>query len=244
MMHRVKILVLFFLPLSGCGDDDGTTPGTDSGPRPGEDAGTEACTIPDTTCPADQPFAGSACDLDESCNYTDPVMMGGTPVIWTYTCVDSQWMGTSDCMPAPGGSCPVGPLAEGCRMPFTGMLTGATIELGPPGAGPFRPFMPDEMIELVVGGQGSAMIALRIRVDGEELPRCVTVASEMEIDGGAPQGAGMRPMVLHCGESLPFFLIVPEVCMPGMHQNVLRVTIPGIGTGTATVRHGGTPCYG
>lgn len=252
MRPHLLFACAFVVALAACGDDDGTTPddgGTtdtatgdtsmpDTGPRP--DAGPQTCTIADTECPADQPFSSAACDLADSCTYPDP---DGTTT-WTYVCTDGLWMGTNDCMPPPGGVCPVGPLAEGCRTPFEGSMP-ATVEIGPPGAGAFRPFRDGEPIELIVGGQGAPMIAFRVRVAGEDVPACVSMSTVLTADAGEPQPVSMRPLVLHCGESLSMFEIVGgDFCRPGPFTLDVHVTLAGIGESTATVTFGEVPCTG
>jgi len=60
-MLRRTLLLSSALVLAACGGDDDGAPAGDSGPSPGRDAGPETCTIPDTTCPAEQPYEGGAC---------------------------------------------------------------------------------------------------------------------------------------------------------------------------------------
>lgn len=253
-MTRCSLLLLsVVLGLVACGDDDAPAPVDDAGPGDGavvpdaardsgprEDAGPQACTVPDMECPADQPFASAACDFDAMCTYPDPD--GSTT--WTYQCMDGHWMGTNDCMPPPGGVCPVGPLAEGCRTPFDG-TTSATIEIGPTGAGAFRPFEPSEHITPIVGGQGAPMVTFRVRVTGDDVPACVALETQLTLDGGTPQTPTMRPLVLHCGESLAMFEIMGgDLCHPGPFSLEIHVTMQGVGEGTATVTFDEVPCTG
>ena len=242
MLQRVNFRGFFLATavlIGACGDDDGATPdgGSDV------DAGAESCTIPDTTCPEDQPFAGAACATSETCMYPELIPMGGMDITWTYTCVADRWQGVSDCKPAPGGACPVGPLAEGCRMPFGGTVSGATVQVGPGGSGAFRTFMPDEEIDVIVGGQGSPMLSLRLHVDGADIPSCVNAITTLTVDGtaGAPQ---MRPIVLHCGDTLSFFQILSENCDETPLPLHIEIELVGIGTATADVIYMGGPCFG
>lgn len=216
-------------------------PGVDSG-APVDDAGAEMCTIPDTTCPADQPVAGAACDTAETCMYPDPNGM----YTWTYHCQSLAWEGTSDCDPsmAPiGGGCPVGPLAESCRPPFAGTLAGATVEIGDTGSGPFRAFAPGEHVSLVTGGQGSPMLGFRVRVTGTGVPRCVTATTSLTVDTGTPLTV-MRSLALHCGTTLPAFEIVADPCDSASHTLDVTVEVAGIGTGHVTLEYVGPPCVG
>ena len=226
------------LALLGAGCGDHVVADIDAG----GDAGPELCTIPDTTCPLDQPLAGAACDTAMPCTYPDP---GGT-YTWTYACEGSAWAGTSSCDPTmvpPGGSCPVGPLVESCRPPFAGTISGATVEIGDPGAGPFRPLTTGERVSLITGGQGSPMLGFRVRVSGPSIPRCVSATTSMTVESN-PSAVEMRSMALHCGTTLPAFQIVPDVCDGALHTLDIRVDIAGIGTTHVTVEYMGLPCYG
>ena len=225
-------LLLTFALLVGCGDDDR---GSDAG---GDDAGM-ACTVPDRVCPPDQPYATAACDLTDECTYPDP----GGMFTWTYRCIDGMWAGESDCMPAPGGSCPVGPLAEACRPPFSGVVTGATVTVGP-SSGPFRAFDDAERVELIRGGQGASMLAFRVRVEGAGIPACVRTETTLTVDGTPMGPAMMQSLELHCGSSLTVFVIVPELCDDMVHTLGVTVGIPGVGTGESNVTFVPSPCFG
>ncbi len=235
-MNRASLLLILVAAAGGC-DDRGGGSGADAGSR--ADSGPQECTVPDTACPEDQPIAGQACDTAETCTYPDP----GGMYTWTLRCTSGAWEGTSDCVPPPGGACPVGPLAESCRPAFTGTLTGATVEIGPPG-GAFRPFLADERVGLIIGGQGAPMVSYRFRVTGEGLPSCVTASSTLSIDGMATPPASQR-VALHCGETSAVFQIVAQTCdAPAEHVLGIRVQVAGIGTGTATVRYTEPGCTG
>lgn len=225
------VLTATALSSAGCG---ASHPSVADG---GADAGPEVCTIPDTTCPVDLPLAGAACDTAEACTYPDP---GGT-WMWTYHCADLAWAGTSDCVPAPGGSCPVGPLAESCRAPFAGTLSGATIEIGGPGTGPFHPLLPGELVTLITGGQGAPMLGFRVRVSGASVPICVSATISLTIDG-RPPSTEERSLTLHCGTTLPAFQIVADPCDGAMHTLDVHVDVAGIGTTHVAVEYLGPPC--
>ena len=235
---RGAALVLVALFAGGCGDDD-VAP-ADSG-APAGDAGAEMCTIPDTTCPVDQPLAGAACDTAETCMYPDPNGM----FTWTYRCQDLAWAGTSDCDPMMilGGGCPVGPLAESCRPPFSGMLSGATVEIGDAGTGPFRALTSGERVMLITGGQGSPMVGFRVRVSGVGVPRCVSATTTLTIDA-MPPTSEMRSLALHCGTTLPAFQIVADPCDMATHMLDIRVDVAGVGSGHVTVEYVGPACVG
>jgi hypothetical protein len=233
----MRLCALFLgLMVLGCGDDEREE--RDSG-LPPADTGPEMCTIVDTVCPAELPFTSAACDLTDMCMYPDPDGM----TTWTYRCESGMWRGEHDCMTF-GGGCPVGPLAEGCRMPFAGTLAGATVEIGPQGTTPFRPLMAGETIVPVVGGQGSPMFAYRVRVSGDGVPRCIGVTTTATIDGVA-QTPSMRRVTLHCGESLTVFeILAGDFCRPGPFALTVHVQVDGIGETSVDLTFDEVACTG
>ena len=66
--RTVPLMSVLFVLVGACGS---STSSTDAS-TPTDDASTEMCTIPDTTCPLDQPLSGAACDTRMTCNYPDP----------------------------------------------------------------------------------------------------------------------------------------------------------------------------
>ncbi len=164
---------------------------------------------------------------------------------WTYHCQAMAWTGMSDCDPMMilGGGCPVGPLAEACRPPFAGTLTGATVEIGAAGADAFRPLTDGEMVSLITGGQGSPMVGFRVRVNGADLPRCVSATTTLMVDSTTPSPE-MRSLTLHCGTTLPVYQIVPDPCDSAMHTLDVRVDVAGVGTAHVTLSYVGPPCVG
>lgn len=228
------MMSVLFVLVGACAS---STSSTDSGP-PADDASAEMCTIPDTTCPLDQPLSGAACDTSMTCTYPDP---GGFS--WTYQCMDQAWAGVSDCDPSMllGGGCPVGPLAESCRPPFTGTLTDASVEVGDQGVGAFQPLVDGATVDLITGGQGLSMVGFRLRVTGTSLPRCVTATTTLTVDAGAPS-PDMRHVALHCGVTLSMFQVVPDTCDGGMHTLDIQAELPGIGSAHVSVRYQSTPC--
>jgi len=144
----------------------------------------------------------------------------------------------------------VPPLFEECAPSFAGTLAGATVEIGPPSeTDPFRPFAADELVDVVWGGQGSPMLAFRLRIAGAEAPGCVLTATTLSEPSTMEMGATDRGRVaLHCGETLATFAIVPFAgvdCDARIFDVHLEVVVDGVGTGTADVTFmGGQACYG
>jgi hypothetical protein len=215
-------LAVFFLSLSMLACGNPPTP-TDGGT--GGDAGT-SCLEPDRVCPADPPLPGSPCEGMLVCPYAPSGMA---------TCAGGTWLFDSGCDGGPiGGSC-IPPLAEVCRTPFTGTLTGASIEVGP-ADGVFRPFADHEPVTADFGGQGGAMVAYRVRVEGTDVaPECVSVSTTVTYDGMAPV-ASRRGIRLHCGQSLGMLDILSDrPCESRIYPVTMTVEVQGVGSTTATL---------
>ncbi len=229
---------------SGAGGSAGTGASHSSGGSGGSGAtgasggagGSAACFVPDTTCPSERPFIGAACAMTDVCQYEDPNKVD----TWTYQCESGRWNGEATCEPLFGGGCPVPPLVEKCTGPFDGNKSGATVEIGPVETGPFRPFKEGEETPLIVGGQGSPMIAFRIKATGADDVSCARVDTTTTI-GGLP-GGHASAIKLHCGESLTVFTIVDAPCDPGKHAVELKVEVRGVGTATANLKISDPPC--
>lgn len=196
------------------------------------DAGA-SCVEPDRVCPADPPLPGSPCEGMLVCPYAPSAMA---------TCAGGTWLFDTGCDGGPPGSTCVPPLAEVCRTPFTGTLSGARIEIGPT-TGAFRPFMDHEPVTAEFGGQGGAMIAYRMRVDGTEVaPECVSVNATVTFDGMTPVESH-RGIRLHCGQSLGMFDVLPgSPCESRIYPVTMSVTVAGVGTTSATLDLMGGPC--
>jgi hypothetical protein len=246
--------ILFAFFVSGCGATSEQPPGdadADADSDSDSDADSDAdCAARDTVCPETRPHLGALCAGDLACTFTDDE---GT---WEYGCHGGLWRidDAYDC--ASRGGC-VPELTESCDAPFSGVLEGATIEVGPPsGTEAFRPFAPDDQVSLLWGSQGSPMIEVRIRVTGvdvADLPDCVFARFTLT----GPNGDGeptVDRMALHCGESLSLLAIVPDTgldlgCMeaPGTLPLDVTVEIQGVGQTTVpvTVAYGEYEyCYG
>lgn len=235
----------------GCGDDDGGAMPADGGPPPPVDGGARDggpppppdagppidCHAAATECPPDPPMAGSACEGTFSCPYTYP---GVTGIDWTFTCVVGAFEENLAC-----GGCPPIP-SESCRDPFAGSLAGGSVEVGPVGAGPFRPFVPGERIAPEFGGQGATMLFFRIRVNGEEPPACVSLHATVSLDGTA-SAATTLPVKLRCGESLRVFQIYPDnPCEERDYPVHLDAEVDGVGSTSLdlVLEGGGCPLGG
>lgn len=199
-------------------------------------SGGGSCGEPDVVCPNALPFPGAPCATTDTCTY--PVGDGVNQ--WTYTCQSGHWDGNATCQGPLGGGCPIPPLAESCDEPFAGTAGGA-VELG--AADPTQPFTPiaqGDELPLVWGGQGSPMVAFRLRATSVGAS-CIRADTTLSIGdkSGAPSA---RAVVLHCGETLRVFEIFPVellTCAEPMQSLVdltLRVDVKGVGSVTRTVK--------
>lgn len=228
-----RLALLSFL-LAACG-----------GPPPAPDAGTAirdagidsavapvVCGEPDRECPPEVPYSGNPCEGELVCMYEDVDESEAR-------CIDGAWSSMATC---PG--C-VLPLAEYCFDPFGGTLEGATVTMGPPGTG--RPFEDGEEVELIIGAQGSPMLAFELRVEGvEDVPDCVArgiaLAWDEDPEIVSPMPTGVR---LHCGTSRTILLIPPGMpCDGEVHDFSVRVPVVGIGEASARLRVAVADCGG
>lgn len=125
-------------------------------------------------------------------------------------------------------------------MPFMGTSSGGSVEVGPVGTGPFRPFESGERIRPDFGGQGATMLFYRVRIGGAELPTCVSVTATVALDGmAAPPGT--IPVKLRCGQSLRVFSIFPDnPCEFRDYTVRLDLSVEGVGsTSVELVLEGG-----
>jgi len=221
----------------GCGDDDrGGVGGTDAGP--GIDSGTAECTTVDTTCPDEPPAQAAPCEDGLSCEYT---VGGEGGDQWRYDCPDGLWI-AANLFCSHDGIC-VPPLLQRCRDPFSGTIGGVTVTLAP-WTGPVRPFDAGEVVPLVWGPQGGAMIPFRIELAGDGAPACVSATVDVTVDG-TPGPSATLPVALRCGLSQPVLLLLPVDCGGAPEHTLdLRAVIEGIGEATAnvTLTGGDEPC--
>lgn len=218
--------------LASCAAAPASDAGTDAATT--ADAGVEAvpCEEPDRECPPAVPYSGGPCEGELFCTYDDDDESEAR-------CVGGAWSAIATC---PG--C-VLPLAEYCHEPFTGTLDGATVTMGPPGAG--RAFEEGEAVELIIGAQGSPMIAFELRVEGAESPPdCVARGIALSWDGGSEIASGTPVGVrLHCGTSRTILLIPPGLpCDGEEHDLSVRVPVEGIGEASARLRVADDGCAG
>jgi hypothetical protein len=101
------------------------------------------------------------------------------------------------------------PFGEACDSPSSKPISGVTLEIAAGDATqPFTPLADGAPVDVVWGGQGSPMLAYRVRVSGAPVPDCALVAHKLAL--GPYSGAETKtPVRLHCGESLVVYDIVP-----------------------------------
>jgi hypothetical protein len=208
---------------------------TDEVERPPIAAGgggsSESCGVPDTSCPAAQPHPGAPCEGSLACTYGDP------DIPWHFACADGRWDGEPDCSMVVGG-CPPPEPAEGRGPAFTGQLP-AGVEIGPAVVlgETFRPYQPNEPIEVVWGGQGSAMIYYRLALDTDAPPTCVNVRATIAAPGIPPE-TSTETVRLRCGESLRMYVVVPAGPCEGSTAPVdttVHVEVDGVGEADVTL---------
>src|SRR5690606_5706373 len=138
-------------------------------------------------------------------------------------------------------------LAESCRPAFDGTLEGATVAIGPAGNGGFRPFEAGERVDLEWGPQGAPMFTFRVQVGGVDAPACVRVETTLSSEGTTSPMA-RSDVVLHCGQSLGMFVIVPFAgidCDERIFEMDVDVSVQGVGAASASVQFmGGGGCFG
>jgi len=226
-MLRSLLLSLFVLPALACSGNVDEGQGAAGAGGGGGSGG--SCAQPDISCPAKAPYPGSACAVVSTCQY--PVGDGANT--WTYSCDAGRWRGEATCQGPIGGGCPIPPLAEACDAPFKGSAKGS-IELG--GADPEKPFEPlaeGAELPLTWGGQGSPMVAYRLRVTGVDAS-CVRIDTTLSA-AGKPGAPTPNAIVLHCGESLSVYSVFPMdsvSCEQPMNEYVdleVAVDVQGVG---------------
>lgn len=197
----------------------------------GDGGGAPACGEPDVACPAALPFTSGACEGALHCSYGSH----------DAHCESGAWRVEPLCDGVPpGGSC-LPPLVESCDAPYEGTPTGASpVSIGP--VGEARAFTDGELVPIVFGSQGGAMIRWALRVGGADAPSCVRAHVRLAVDGGAPYEVA-QTMTLHCGQSLATFAILSESpCETREYAITMTVTVDGLGETTASVRAMGGLC--
>ncbi len=195
------------------------------------DGSSPACDDPDRECPLDVPLADSTCVGALSCTY--PAGRGFPD--WQMRCVDGRWRGDPPCSEVPGGGCAPPPLSEYCREPFAGTSSGA-VRAGAI-ATTFREFETGERVTPSLGGQGSAMLALQLQLDGAAAIDCVEVSVTLRWNE-MPSTASTNAE-LHCGSTLgvfvPFSFPDLECGVDELHDLIIEVEVVGIGSVSYTV---------
>lgn len=226
---------------SGCGTapSDAASAGAGSsgsgeGGRGGETVIETDCDAGDEVCPETRPFEGAPCEGELECEYIEDA--GQTT--WVITCVDGAWSSWASCELLPTGCQQIPPPAEACEPPFEGVLE-AKAEVGPASEETFRPFEDGELIEIVWGAQGSAMLFYRLKLDGPELPTCVALTVSFESAAFVEAIPGHETVVLRCGQSLSIYTIIPYGECAGDDPSfdaTFRVLVHGIGEVVQPVR--------
>jgi hypothetical protein len=191
---------------------------------PSDGATPVACGEPDRSCPTDSPYPGAPCEGDLMCEYDS----------FLYECLGTSWsaIGCPGCSP---------PLVDGCRDPFAGSLSGATVEIGTGGFEPFRPLRDGDRAGIVLGGQGLPMIEFRMRIDHAEPPDCVSMNAMLTYEGMTVPS--MTPVRVRCGQTLGTFIILPECPFePRLYDVTLSVDVPGVGSVTRNLQIMGGMC--
>lgn len=180
-----------------------------------------------TSCPTEEPLAGTPCEGTLSCTY--PATM--------YSCEQGLLTEVS----CPG--CPP-PFAERCPDPFAGQLNGATVALGPGSDDAFRRFRISDRLPPIFGPQGFAMLDYRLQIEGSgPLPDCATVRTTGRFEG-ADLGPQEMPVRVHCGSSHSLLVILPSMpCEFRDYPVELAVSVTGVASATASfsIIGGGCP---
>lgn len=225
---RLGSLIAAGFFFAACSTETGAPP--DASPTGSDGSGIPvACGEPDRACPAELPFTSGACEGALHCDAY------GSHVA---DCREGRWVIEALCDGPIGGSC-LPPLVESCEAPFEGTAS-ATLAVGP--FDEDRAFGEGELVPLIFGAQGGAMIRWALHADGAELPECVLARVRISVDGGEPYEIS-QTMALHCGDSLATLAILTDSpCEMREYAITLRVAVDGLGETTSSVRAMGGLC--
>lgn len=182
------------------------------------DAGPPACAV-DVVCPERTPDPGAFCEGALSCEYPGG---GSCDGFWTALCESGRWTLIEPvCLPrAP-------PLTgERCNAPFEGEVEGTvSIEL------------PRD--RLVIGTQGSPMLALQVRLDGSAAAlECIHIEPEAWVDGARLSVLSGLSRRLRCGSTSGFLLegfwAVDGICDGEPHEVEITIDVQGVGSASAS----------
>ena len=130
------------------------------------------------------------------------------------------------------------PDPDSCASGSSGTLS--TIELGTVDEGTFIPLQSGQAVDLVFGGQGGAMVPVRLRLSGSDVPSCLAHMTEVYTDG---QQIASDNVPVHTYEddidtrsTRPMFLVLfASEPAPGQPLEV-RTTIGGVTESIELVR--------
>lgn len=225
MRFRWLPVAVLMLACGGEGSSSAGAGGTGSGGSGGVgNSGGNGCGSVDTSCPTDPPHPGAPCSVSSTCSYA----------VLEYSCSGGVWV--DQCNAGGGGSC-IPPFTEHCNAPFTGNLSGASVEIGPANLGAFTPLSDGDSTEIIWGGQGAPMIGYRLRVTGDA-PACVS-ATVTPSFAGFTAPADQWNVTLRCGESLTMYTILPleeAGCPSGVQELAFEVNVAGVGQRTLALK--------
>lgn len=200
-----------------------TTPSPPDAPETdapeGIDVGPEACAV-DVTCPERPPSAGAFCEGALSCEYDEGSLCTAP---WRAICETGRWTVIEPPPERCGGARPPPRTAELCSMPFAGAVEGSvSLEI--------------VRDRLVVGTQGTPMLAIQVRLDGPASALdCVRVAPELRVDG-VVRMTSTRNLRLRCGSTTGLLVLVfaDDVCDGAPHEADITIDVEGVGGASAS----------
>jgi hypothetical protein len=182
------------------------------------DAGPEACAV-DLVCPERTPNPGAFCEGELECEY--PAVRCTAP--WIARCQEGRWGLTEP----PLESCEIRAIplmGERCRVPFAGTAEGTVSVVIP-------------RDRLVIGTQGSPMIAVEIALEGDAAALdCVHIVPELRVDGVRISVPSELYLRLRCGSTTGYLVQVfaDDVCDGAPHEADVTIDVEGVGSASAT----------